>query len=438
MSQQINSQHDALAAARTPAFVKRYARFLAIAFFVLPLLSLFLPWRQNVNATGQVTAFSPTERIQSIDAPVSGVISKWNVQEGTYVKKGDVLLEISDIDPLFRERLAAQRDNQQAKLDAKRDELKSYEIQQQNLISSRDAKISAAQFKLDVAQQKILSASESLSAAQATLDTAEFQTNRLQRLYKDGLVSKRDVEVAERDFILAKRSFNSAQANLNSAKAEANSASAEIRQIRADTQASLDASSALINKIKGELADSENSLTSSQISLSRQNMQVVTAPRDGVIHRLPINSQSQVISQGQPLLVIVPNTDSRAVEVWVDGRDAMLIAKGSEVRLAFEGWPAIQVSGWPNTSIGTFNGKVAFVDPTDNGVGNFRVMILPDDDERDWPSAAMLRQGVNARAWILLQEVSIGYELWRIVNGFPPRLPQEASGNLKNAPMGNK
>lgn len=432
----INKQkHDVLIAAQTPAYVKRYARFLGIAFFVFPLLSMFLPWRQNVNASGQLTAFSASERIQSIDAPVSGVISNWNVQEGSNVKKGDILLEISDIDPQFKDRLTSQRDNQVTKLEAKADELKAYELQQQNLISSRDAKISAAQFKLDVAQQKILSSAEAVSAAQATLETAEFQSERLQRLLIDGLVSKRDVEVAERDFILAKRSLNSTQANLNSAKAEAKSATAEILQIRADTQAALDSSNALINKIKGELADSENNLTSSEIDLSRQNMQKVIAPRDGVIHRLPINSQSQVITKGQPLLVIVPDTDSRAVELWVDGRDATLVVKDSEVRLMFEGWPAIQVSGWPKANIGTFKGKVAFVDPTDNGVGNFRVMVLPADDSH-WPSPMYLRQGVTARAWILLQEVSIGYELWRLVNGFPARLPPQSAANMQTSQAG--
>jgi membrane fusion protein, adhesin transport system len=436
MSKAANHQNDVLVAAQTPAFIKRYARFLGIAFFLLPLLSMFLPWRQNVNATGQLTAFSPSERIQSIDAPVSGVISNWYVQEGSTVKKGDVLLEISDIDPQFKDRLISQRDNQITKLEAKADELKAYEIQQQNLISSRDAKISAAQFKLDVAQQKILSSAEAVSAAQATLETAEFQSARLQRLLSDGLVSKRDFEVAERDFILAKRSLNSAEANLNSAKAEAKSASAEIAQIRADTQASLDSSTALINKIRGELADSENSLTSSEIDLSRQNMQKVTAPRDGVIHRLPINSQSQVISQGQQLLIIVPDTDSRAVELWVDGRDATLVVKDSEVRLAFEGWPAIQVAGWPKASVGTFKGKVAFVDPTDNGLGNFRVMVLPADGSKKWPSPRYLRQGVSARAWILLQEVSIGYELWRLVNGFPARLPTSTSNSMQPAQVG--
>jgi len=422
--------------AQTPEFVRRYAKFMGFSFFVLPILAMFLPWQQNVTASGQVTAFSASERIQSVDAPVSGVINEWYVQEGTLVKKGDVLLEISDIDPMFKDRLQLKRNNLETKLDAKKGELAAYEIQLQSLITSRDAKILASKFKFDVANQKILASSESVSASEATFDTAEFQAKRLQRLLKDGLVSKRDVEVAERDLILAKRSLNSARANYDSAKAEARSAKADIKQIRAETQASLDSSYAVINKIKGELADSENSLTSSEINLSRQSMQKVTAPRDGVIFRLPINTQSQVISKGQSLLTIVPDTDSRAVQLWVDGRDAPLIVKNSEVRLEFEGWPAIQVAGWPKVGIGTFRGKVSFVDSTDNGQGNFRIMVVPTEAEK-WPSPRFLRQGVSAKAWVLLNEVPIGYELWRLVNGFPARLPLEASNSMQKFETGN-
>lgn len=415
---------DALSATETPAFVLRSVKIFVVLFFVLPILALFLPWQQNVTALGKVTAFSPAERVQTIDAPVSGMISKWHVQEGSVVKEGDVLIEITDIDPLFKDRLEGQRNNLQVKLNAKQEELKSYQVQQQNLIASRDAKISAAQFKLDVANQKILSTTEAISAAKATADAAEFQSSRLQRLLVDGLVSKRDVEVAERDLIIAHRNLVSAQAQQNSAKAEAQSARAEISQIRADTQATIDSNAAVINKIRGELADSENSLTSSEINLSRQNMQKVIAPRAGTIFRLPVNSQSQMISQGQPLLVILPHTQERAVELWVDGRDAPLITAGSLVRLEFEGWPAIQVPGWADVGIGTFSGKVSFVDPTDNGTGNFRVMIVPDGAYPDWPSARFLRQGVSAKGWILLEKVSIGYEIWRLLNGFPARIPE--------------
>lgn len=413
---------NALQLVTTPAFVRKYIKLMGTLFFLLPFLALFLPWQQNVTASGQVTAFSPSERVQTIDAPVSGMITKWHVQEGSKVKKGDLLLEISDTDPNFQQRLSNLRDNQESKLEAKSNELKSYELQLENLISSRDAKIAAAQFKLDVANQKIRASSESVSSAKATLDTANAQINRLRRLFDDGLVSKRDVEVAERDHIIADRNLNSARAQLASAKAEAKSATAEIQQIRADTQASLASTQAVVNKIRGELADSQNSLTSAEINLSRQQMQRILAPRSGTIFRLPVNSQSQIIQQGDQLLVIVPDTAQRAVELWVDGRDAPLITTGEEVRLEFEGWPAILVPGWANVGVGTFEGEIAFVDPTDNGTGQFRVMVVPSKNGYDWPSAQFLRQGVSAKGWILLQQVSIGYEIWRVLNGFPPRI----------------
>jgi multidrug efflux pump subunit AcrA (membrane-fusion protein) len=429
---------DALAETQTPSFVLRSVKIFVSLFFVFPILMLFLPWQQNVTALGKVTAFSPSERVQTIDAPVSGLISKWYVQEGSIVKEGDTLLEISDIDPMFKDRLEAQRNNLQVKLNAKQEELKSYQVQQQNLITSRDAKISAAQFKLDIANQKILSTTEAISSAKATADAAEFQSNRMQRLFVDGLVSKRDLEVAERDLIIANRNLVSSQAQHNSAKAEAQSAKAEIQEIRADTQASLDSSAAVINKIKGELADSQNSLTGSEINLSRQNMQRITAPRAGTIFRLPVNSQSQMISQGQPLLVILPDTKARAVELWVDGRDAPLMTENSLVRLEFEGWPAIQVPGWAKVGIGTFSGKVSFIDPTDNGTGNFRVMVVPDAQYPDWPSARFLRQGVSAKGWILLENVTIGYEIWRLLNGFPARIPELQSYPNEKIPNDKK
>lgn len=85
--------------------------------------------------------------------------------------------------------------------------------------------------------------------------------------------------MAERDHIIASRNLNSAQAQWQSAKAEASSAAADIQQTRSDTQAYLDSTSAVINKIRGETADSENSLHNSEISLARQNMQRIVAPQ---------------------------------------------------------------------------------------------------------------------------------------------------------------
>lgn len=429
MSANKKSLEDSMTFGKTPSFVKSIFKIQIWLFFIIPIFSLFLPWQQNITAHGKVTAFAPFERVQTIDAPIQGVISQWHVQEASLVKAGDLLLEMRDIDPKFKNRIESQRDNLSNKLQSKKDELKSYQMQQKNLKMARDAKIAAAQFKRDVAEQKIRAASEAMSSAQATLDTANFQVKRLHRLLEDGLVSKRDYEVAERDYEVAKRSYGSAQAQHESAMAEAKSASADIRQIKSDTQAELESTAAVINKIYAEVMDSENSLTSSEISLSRQDTQKVLAPRDGIVFRLPFNSSSQIISQGQPLLVIQPSTNAPAVELMVDGRDAPLISKNSKVRLEFEGWPALQVPGWSKVRVGTFGGRVAFVDPVDNGTGNFRVMVVPDKQEQAWPQARFLRQGISTKGWIMLENVSIGYELWRIFNGFPPRIPMETEHN---------
>lgn len=419
-----NQRYSALAKAGTPSFVRSLAKKLGILFFGIPVVMLFFPWQQNIVAHGSVTAYAPVERRQTVDAPVKGIIQKWHVQEGTKVKAGDVLLEIRDLDPLYKERLQAQLEASQTKLEAKEDELQAYMVQLQSLLTARDAKIAAAQYKLDVARQKALASSESIVSSEATVEAAGSQLSRMKRLLDDGLVSRRDVEIAERDAIIARRQLNSTKAQYESALAEEKTARAELQQIRADAQASIDAANAVINKIRGEIADSRNSLATAATNLSRQTAQQVKAPRDGTVFRVAVNSQAQVISQGQPLLVIVPDTQQRAVELMVDGRDAALISPGSDVRLEFEGWPAIQVPGWPQVALGTFGGEVAFVDTADDGTGQFRVMVVPDESLQEWPSDRFLRQGVSAQGWIMLREVSIGYEIWRVLNGFPPRLPQ--------------
>ena len=75
------------------------------------------------------------------------------------------------------------------------------------------------------------------------------------------------------------------------------------------------------------------------------------------------------------------------------------------------------------------------MDPTDNGKGQFRVLVAEQPDFRhvgtpkerrhDWPGARWLRQGVRVNGWVLLQQVPLWFEVWRQMNGFPPVLTEE-------------
>jgi len=153
MAPELNS-FQSLETANTPLAVAKIIRVVAILFFIFPFFMLFLPWQQNVTAAGSVIALTPLERPQTVDAPVSGVVDKWHVQEGSVVQAGDLLVEIRDLDAEFKKRLNEQRDLVASKSEAKAAELQAYQLQLQSLESVKTARVSAAGFKLSMANQK--------------------------------------------------------------------------------------------------------------------------------------------------------------------------------------------------------------------------------------------------------------------------------------------
>jgi len=416
---------SALASVQTPRHVSRIARVFAWIFVIGPLLTLWVPWQQNIMGTGYVSAYAPLERRQLVESPVGGRIKRWHVQEGAKVKAGDLLVELTDVDESYSARLAEQRAAAASKLAAKDQELRSYRLQIANLEATRDLQIATARQRLDVARQRVQAASEAVESARATLYAAKAQRERFRRLLNDGLVSQRDYEVAERDETVASRGLNSAEANLKSASAELRAAEVDLQRIATEAQSRIDSAKASANKTESELQDARVSLVKSDVDVSRQQSQAVQAPRDGAVFRISANTEGMLIQQGEPLLILIPDTEARAVELWVDGNDAPLITPGRHARLQFEGWPAVQFVAWPEVAIGTFGGTVAYVDATDDGKGKFRVMILPDEGQARWPSERFLRQGVRAKGWVLLNRVSLAYEIWRQLNGFPPVFPDD-------------
>ncbi len=214
-----------------------------------------------------------------------------------------------------------------------------------------------------------------LNAAQVSKETALINLNRQKSLSEQGLSSRRSFELAK----------------LEHAKYLTDEANTRMELMRIDTR------------------------------LARQSTQFVRAPRSGSILRRMAGESSVLVKTGEHLLSLVPDTDSRAAEVWIPGNDVSLIHRDQVVRLQFEGWPAMQFSGWPSVSTGTFAGRVAVIDAADSGDGKFRILIIPEPNN-PWPSSQYLRQGVRVHAWILLGRVKLGYELWRKFNGFPPAM----------------
>lgn len=403
-----------------PRWVKPIGMLLGILFLAMPIGMIWLPWQQNIRGWGRVTAMAPLERQQTVKAPISGRVVRWWVKEGSQVQEGDRLVEISDIDPDFMERLVTQRDALRGKNERSRDKVTSYEQHIANLASTRDLSVSAAAFRVSMAREKLRAAEATALATRASLKAAEIQLQRHQNLVRDGLVSTRDFDVAQRDHEVARTSVDSADAATKSAAEELKATQVEQDRLVAEFGARIDAARASLNEAQGELQESLASLAKLEIDVSRQKSQVVAAPRPGIVFRLQVAEGGEIVKAGDALVVLVPQTDDRAVELWVSGNDAPLVRPGDPVRLQFEGWPAVQFVGWPSVAIGTFGGKVAMIDSTDDGNGKFRLMAVPDPAEPPWPDVRYLRQGVRAKGWVLLNRVALGYEVWRQLNGFPP------------------
>ena len=320
-----------------PEVSKLITRLVVVFFLFIFIFLIAIPWQQTADGAGKVLAYLPQDRVQNVHATVTGRIKKWFVKEGSYVKLGDPIMEIIDIDPNYMSRL---------------------EVESSAVKSQYDAAVAVA-------------------------NTAKFDYDRQKDLYAKGISSRKDMEQA-----------TIAYKNAQSAEAQALSAYTQV-----------------------------------QSKVTRQQSQLVNAPADGTIVRLLVGTSSIVVNQGQVVAIFVPKSDKLSAQIFVKGNDLPLVYEGRKVRLQFEGWPAIQVSGWPSVAVGTFGGVVSFVDQTANTEGLFRVIVVPEKDEK-WPASRFIRQGTRVNGWILLNKVALGYELWRQFNGFPPSL-DSAPGALE-------
>ncbi len=227
-------------------------------------------------------------------------------------------------------------------------------------------------------------------------------------LILERLASEKDA--VERRIIALEQSITTSRKNVDRQR--------ELARKGLASQRSFELSSLEEAKFAADLAAAQIELARLLVRISRQSSQTIKASRPGLIARILAPQGGILVKAGDKLAHLVPETKDRAVELFVSGNDVALLAIGRPVRLQFEGWPAVQFAGWPSVAVGSFPGRVGLIDPTDDGTGRFRALIFPEE-EAAWPSSQYLRLGVRAHGWILLDDVSLAWELWRLFNGFP-------------------
>lgn len=477
------------------------ARLLGLVFLTLPFLLVYAPWQQNLAGKGRVIEYHPANRPQVIQARTDGQILRWHVWEGKQVRAGDPIVDLIDNDPEILRRLEEQLTAAEAKLSAANAKFADYKRQEEAAINSRAAALAAIDERLQITEQAIQAAEQSVirageqivagrqnvRAAEASVELATFNERMQKQLFKEKLSSELDVQRSILQLRDSSATLEARQAglkvlnadeqiakfNLEIAKQNREALLKDRDRASNDEQSKIQSARALANNAAGEAATARADILRLQRDLERQKAQKIVSPVDGMVLKLEGDYQTGgFVKAGTRLVTIVPKTrplnrdalglitggmaadaataraQRLAVELYVDGNDVTFIQPGRHVRLQFEGWPAVQFVGWPSVAVGTFGGKVDFVDRFDDGSGRFRVMVVPDerlpesesegpvidflrstltyhpeneaDNPHKWPDDRFLRQGVQAKGWVLLDTVPLGFEIWRQLNGFPP------------------
>jgi multidrug resistance efflux pump len=284
-------------------------------------------------------------------------------------------------------------------------------------------------------QKQITSAEAEIKGAQANWRKAQANSEAQSRKAKQARVNVltianlRGITVSELEYQQAETEEEIEEKNLLKAHEEEEEAFQEkvakeqlLDSKRREIDIKINQSEQKVQEFMGKIAEESKLLQDVLLKIGELERTQVISPNKGSVQSI-LGQVGKNVDIGDPLFEIIPDTDFLWVELSVRGMDQPLIHIGDKVRLQFDGWPAIQFVGWPSAARGTFGGIVFAINPADDGKGNFKVFVVPDPTdpiEERWPDRRYLKQGVRANAWIIMESVPLGFEIWRQLNGFPP------------------
>ncbi len=431
----LGDRFPAMHLVRSSWLARFIARVTCLLLIGLGLAAIFLPWQQTSRCEGEVVARLPQLRRQVVTSSTKGVVSamKKDLMEGSLVSEGEIIMEL---DAISKDQLELTRQQERSLLQ-KLDFAKTILLNSEEQVITERANL----------ERSIEAYEADVKASQAKWRQADADVEAQKRVYDQAI---KDLEVAEKlkgdaiPFIEYQRAVNREGAEEQKLR-KTHEAEDEAFQEKVSKEQNLASKK---KEVEGKIIElgSKVAKSQSEITTITKDLQDVLA-KLGELDRLKIRSPSSgriqailgqvgtnTVKEGDKLFEVIPDTSDLAVELSVRGLDLPLIHVGDEVRLQFDGWPAIQFVGWPSVAIGTFGGRVIAVNPSDDSKGNFKIIVGPDPDDPKqvkWPDSRYLRQGVKAKGWVILNTVPLGFEIWRQLNGFPPTIDKSMPSEEK-------
>lgn len=293
----------------------------------------------------------PVGNVKIVQSQNKGAIKELDVKEGDYVEEGQTLVVLdttktqADVDQIKKQ--AAYYGMTVARLQAEMQDapftppqdpeglLEQKDIDAQvTLYESRRAKLAADQEKNLAAVQQAAASVEGSEAQlqkyRALQNVAQEKEDRLNELMQEDAISYFQLLEARATRVEYQRNADATEKSIleqqgKLAEAQDNFATTD-SAYRQDTMSQLVEAKRQLNAIQEELKKADETNQQSEI----------VAPISGRINQLAVHTLGGVVSEGQALMMIVPDDATMEIEAYADNKDIGFIQQGQTAEVKVE------------------------------------------------------------------------------------------------------
>lgn len=321
-----------------------------IAFFTT--ITLFLIWAYFADideisrGQGRVVPSGQNQIVQNLEG---GVVSELFVHEGDSVKKGQILLRISNeksTSTQMSNEIKAkyfQAQIQRLEAELKRvpfepqmsddEELNSFLANEKELYATNTNQLSS---KIAIFLEQIAQKQNQLRDTKQTIEHLKFSVQAIDKevamtepMVEKGIRSQVDFLKLQREQSDAKQKLSSAVLSIDKTNSEIAELSKKIKETNEDTDSK---TREKLNQTITSLKDVEANILASSDQLLRTT---VKAPTNGVVQKLYVNTIGGSVKPAQDLLEIVPTDTKLIIETKVLPKDIAFIYHAQKAKIKF-------------------------------------------------------------------------------------------------------
>ena len=325
---------------------------------VILLAGGFGGWASTAEISGALIAQGSLvvdSNVKKVQHPTGGVVGEVRVHDGDRVKAGDILIRLDEtvtranlaivtkgLAGLYarKARLAAERDGTDAVAVPKEFAGRLDDLEAADALGSErklfDLRRTARAGQKDQLRQKIVQLEEQISGFAAQQDAKVKETTLIEQelmgvreLWKKNLIPLEKLTALERE--QARLEGERGQLIAATAQVKGKIAETELQILQVDQNLSSDVAKDL-REIDSKIGEYVERKVTAEDQLKRTD---IRAPQDGFIFQSTANTVGGVITAGEPIMLIVPETDTLLAEVKVDPKDIDQIQLGQPVVLRF-------------------------------------------------------------------------------------------------------